>query len=144
MSLNLEHLREQLDTLKDSHRQIEASGLFDATEVAVIENAISRFTDGELSETQNRINGLWSEGRGDKTINALEGEVESKSFEMPKRYKMIIEQAEKKLDDVPEDDRDEIINLIEDIRDFINEGKMDEAEESIKELDDILFYLGES
>jgi molecular chaperone DnaK len=68
---------------------------------AVIENAMSRFSDQDLVDTQNRINGIWS-GK----------------------------------------DNDEMINIIEDIRDAATGKRWEDADASCAELDDILFYIG--
>ncbi|MFV9646877.1 MAG: Hsp70 family protein, partial [Desulfobacterales bacterium] len=80
---------------------------------AVIENAISRFTDEELSQTQDRINGLWTEGRKSETSLKEKAQTEADVKELPPEYADIIRRAEGKLAETSEDDRDEMINLME-------------------------------
>jgi molecular chaperone DnaK (HSP70) len=109
---------------------------------AVIENAISRFSDEELSQTQDRINGLWTEGRESETPLKEKVQTEADIKELPSEYAGIISRAEAKLAQASEDDRDEMINLIEDIRDALSKNRMEDAETFKKELDDILFYMG--
>ncbi|MBW2568453.1 MAG: Hsp70 family protein [Deltaproteobacteria bacterium] len=109
---------------------------------AVIENAIPRFTDEELSQTQDRINGLWTEGRESET--SLEENVQTNANvkKLPPEYAEIVKRAEEKLTEASEDDRDEMINLMEDIRDAVMKNKMEDAEAFKTELDEILFYMG--
>jgi molecular chaperone DnaK (HSP70) len=109
---------------------------------AVIENAISRFTDEELSQTQDRINGLWTEGRESETPLKEKAQTEADVKKLPPEYADIVRRAEGKLEEAFEDDRDEMINLIEDIRDALSKNRMEDAETFKKELDDILFYMG--
>ena len=109
---------------------------------AVIENAISRFTDKELSQTQDRINGLWTEGRESETSLKEKVQTEADVKELPPEYADIVRRAEGNLAQASEDDRDEMINLIEDIRDALSKNRMEDAETFKKELDDILFYMG--
>ena len=61
---------------------------------------------------------------------------------LPPEYADIVRRAEAKLAQASEDDRDEMINLIEDIRDALSKNRMQDAETFKKELDDILFYMG--
>ncbi len=109
---------------------------------AVIENAISRFSDQELVDTQNRINGIWS-GKG----SAVDGEDNASEKPdsdnaLPAKYEEMITRARATLDAAAEDDRDEIINIIEDIRDAAAEERWEDADAACSELDDILFYIG--
>ena len=45
------------------------------------------------------------------------------------------------LDAAPAEDREEMINLMEDLRDAIKEGRAAQASDLRRELDEILFYL---
>ena len=49
--------------------------------------------------------------------------------------------AEQALDAAPVEDREEMINLMEDLRDAIKEGRAAQASDLRRELDEILFYL---
>ncbi len=109
---------------------------------AVIENAISRFTDEELSNTQDRINGLWTEGRKSETFLKEKVQTGADINELPSEYADIVRRAEEKLTEASEDDRDEMINLVEDIRDAVMNNQMEDAEKFKTELDEILFYMG--
>ena len=109
---------------------------------AVIENAISRFTDEELSDTQDRINGLWTEGRESETSLKEKVQTGADVNKLPSEYADIVRRAEEKLTEASDDDRDEMINLVEDIRDAVMNNQMEDAEKFKTELDEILFYIG--
>lgn len=102
---------------------------------AVIENAISRFTEGELAEAKEKIERLWEE-------ETIVEEEERVALHMPSDLAEIIKEAKSKLDTAPSEDHDEIINLIEDIQDAVADGRIEDATEFRKELEDILFYIG--
>jgi molecular chaperone DnaK len=53
----------------------------------------------------------------------------------------LVEKAERLLDGASEDDREEMINLIEAIKDALTLGNFDALAEPVAELSDILFYL---
>ncbi len=106
---------------------------------ATIENAISRFSNQELLETQNRINGLWAQSHQ---------EVESDSSvatpvpaSIPPHYSEVIEKARQIMIDASEDDREDIVNAIEDLQEALKENRLSDAEQLKNDLDDILFYL---
>ncbi len=61
---------------------------------------------------------------------------------LPEEMRETLERAEKALDTAVTEDREEMINLMEGIRDAFHEGDLQKAEELKHELDDILFYLG--
>lgn len=110
---------------------------------AVIENAFSQFTEEEMSKSKQRIEALWgnkeSEGEAEEDTAKI-GIIDKE--EMPSDLAESLRKAEEQLDSASDEDRDEMINLMEDIRDAVKEDKMDKARELIKELDEILFYLG--
>lgn len=98
---------------------------------AVIENAIPRFTESDLAQTRKRIDSMWS--RSEKTpAPAATGDLQ---------FSDIIGRAEQQLDKAADDDREEIVNLVEDIRDALKSDDMDQARRKRDELDDLLFYL---
>jgi molecular chaperone DnaK len=107
---------------------------------AVIENAMSRFSDQDLVDTQNRINGIWS-GKDNETIDG-DFEIIDSADQLPSKYEELINRAMAKISEAPEDDRDEMINIIEDIRDAATGKRWEDADASCAELDDILFYIG--
>ncbi len=106
---------------------------------ATIENAISRFTDGELIDSENRINRFWGEPA--VSGNDSESEGQPPGLSMPAELQDLVKRAEASLETAPAEDRDEIVNLIEDIRDAVREGRTADGEKYAELLEDILFYV---
>jgi molecular chaperone DnaK (HSP70) len=106
---------------------------------ATIENAISRFSDDQLAETRSRVASLWS--TPDDSTSPAGGGAEMPAEEIPEAYAPLFRRAERLLADLDEDDRDEIVNLVEDIREALRENRTADAEALRSELDDALFYL---
>lgn len=106
---------------------------------ATIENAISRFSEAELRETRARIGQLWS-GEPGLALEDKDGEGGSSSPGMPDDLADIIRRSEAHLAHATPEDQAEMINLIEAIRDAIEEGRLEDARAFRDELDDILFY----
>ena len=108
---------------------------------AVIENAMSRYSTDELAHTQERINGLWSGGQ-DSSATPEKAENDSQADEdLPPAYAEVVQRAHAKLAAAPDEDRDEMVNLIEAIHDALDAGRPADADAARDELDDILFYL---
>jgi len=108
---------------------------------AVIENAISRFTEDELSQTRDRVRDLWGNGRQDFENAASQPAATSLQENIPDEFFDVLHRSEAKMDVAAEDDREDIINRIEDLRDALKENRMEDARRCRDELDDILFYL---
>jgi len=105
----------------------------------VIENATGRTTPEELDASRDRVAALWGDdnaGQDELRQDAAAGE------KLSEEMRNTLERAAKALDTAATEDREEIINLTEDIRDAIQEGDLRKAEELKQELDEILFYLG--
>ncbi|MFZ2633229.1 MAG: Hsp70 family protein [Desulfosalsimonadaceae bacterium] len=107
---------------------------------AVIENAMSRFSEEDLTDTRRRIDSIWSDidDEEDDPEN-----IDKRTMEkLPAKYASVIERAEEKLEQASEDDRNEMIGLIEDIHDAAAEKRWEDADAAVATLDDILFYIG--
>ncbi len=96
-----------------------------------IEKAMSRYDQGQLDEARERIGSLFerpdaggeAQAAGDSNLDAL------------------LTKASAKLDDAGEEDRAEIIDLIEAIRDARSRGDDAAVAEGRQQLQDLLFYL---
>ena len=107
----------------------------------VVENAISQFSEKDITESKRKIEGMW--GENERVHDDAGSEADDKiRTELPADMLETLKQAEEELDNAPLEDRDEMVNLMEDIKEAAKENRMDEAREKQKELDDILFYLG--
>ena len=101
----------------------------------VIENAFSELSETMISHSRKRV----AQGFGEDT-DSKEKEA-SGAKEMPGPIAEILKDALEKLDQAPDDDKDEIINLMEDIKTATQDGDIQRAGDLSEELDDILFYI---
>jgi molecular chaperone DnaK len=108
---------------------------------AVIENAMPRYTTEEVSHTRDRVQGIWDHGRQGSEETAAHIGASALAEKIPDEFINLIRRAEARLDHVAEDDREEIINLVEDLRDALEESRPEDARRFRDELDDLLFYL---
>jgi molecular chaperone DnaK len=106
---------------------------------ATIENAISRFSDDQLTETRSRVASFWSTPNGSASPAGETAEMPADAI--PEAYAPLFRRAGILLADLDEDDRNEIVNLMEDIQEALRENRTADAEALRSELDDALFYL---
>ena len=102
----------------------------------VIDKAMTRFDAGELAEARRRIGTLF--GRtSDEEAAGTGGTGDGVGSEVD----ALLARAEAKLDAASEEDRNEMIDLIEAIRDARRAGNHKRVEEASQELSDLIFYL---
>ncbi len=104
---------------------------------AVLENVFSNTSEAQMRESMDKINTLFNDGRqDDKTCdNGIQKEA-------PPVFVMeTLALAQEKLSIAPEEDKDEIINLMEDIKGLNAQKEFAKALELSQELEDILFYI---
>ena len=99
-----------------------------------IDNAISRFEDQELDTARERIEDLF----GDKPDQDDDG---AGSQETVQQDTAIVEKARTMLDTVEEDDREDMINLLEAINDADKAGDTERYREAVEELTELIFYI---
>ena len=96
-----------------------------------IEKAMSRYDRGQLDEARERIGSLFEGREAGTDAQAAAGSA----------LDVLLSKASAKLDDAGEEDRAEIIDLIEAIRDARSSGDGAALEEGRRQLQDLLFYL---
>jgi molecular chaperone DnaK len=107
----------------------------------VIENAVSQFETVEKEKARERIDQLFKT-EGAEFMPPLERPAQTKEVrEKIVQGRALVEKAEKMLPQIPEEDKEEVINLIEAIRDSIQESDYDTLSTCIEDLSEILFYL---
>ena len=99
-----------------------------------IKNAISRFEHGALDTARHRINKLFGQN---ETIRAV---VKNEAPEIVEAHKLIAK-AEALFDITSNEDKEDMIDLIEDINSCIEAGLDDRLQESVAKLADIIYYL---
>ena len=105
-----------------------------------IDNVLTQFQEGELETARARVNALFGGGE------TVEGEV-VKAAAVPTEHQLqvqaraVVEKAQRLLDRASDDDREDIINLIEKITDALTAEDFTAVNAPMAELSDILFYL---
>ena len=97
-----------------------------------IDKAVSRYGATELQQAKERIGALFGESGTDE---APEDEVDSDAIAA------LLEKARARLDAVGDEDRQEMIDLMEAIRDAQASGDFAGLEQTRTQLADLLFYL---
>jgi molecular chaperone DnaK (HSP70) len=109
----------------------------------VINNAISQFTQYEISSAKERIDQLFQEPdiRDDNHNGSDEGSIMTIAPKMQTHANQLIEKAELLLDRVSLEDKEDLINVIEDVKDAIANNNENNISINIEKLSDMLFYL---
>ncbi|MBU4264116.1 MAG: Hsp70 family protein [Proteobacteria bacterium] len=105
-----------------------------------IENAMARFEENELAKARNKVRRLFGEA-GDTAADDAGPEAGKAEPDAVVQARLLIEKAEKLLDAAEEDDRLEMIELIEAMQDGLAAGDIAELVEPMDELSEIIFYL---
>jgi molecular chaperone DnaK len=103
----------------------------------VIDNAISRFEEGEMEAAKERILEIF----GEDSTDALVVEPKADSHHAVVQARALVEKAERMLDDASAEDREDMVNLIEAINDAITKKDYAALKEPMDQLSDILYYL---
>ena len=108
-----------------------------------IDNAISSFDEAELSKAKEKIINLFGEDeiREEKTLAPKEADTAGPGRQMKVQAGALIEKAERLLGQAEPDDREEMVDLIEKIKDALSENALTALTEPVEELSEIIFYL---
>jgi molecular chaperone DnaK (HSP70) len=103
----------------------------------VIDNAISRFEQGEMENAKQRLKEIFGEGVHEaKTIVH-----ESEQNHAIVQARALVEKAERMLEKASAEDKEDMVNLIETINDVIAKKDFKALAEAVEQLSDILYYL---
>jgi molecular chaperone DnaK (HSP70) len=100
-----------------------------------IDNAISRF-EAEKGAAKKRIETLF----GEEGVH-VSATGEAGQHHLQVQARALVEKAERMLNDATPEDREDMVNLIEAIRDALQSNDLDTLEEPMAELSDILYYM---
>lgn len=118
----------------------------------VIENAFSEISQDSVSVSKSKIDQVW-ESQDVLDMDALDTDAldtatddsdETKAAapaEAAEAFEPLITRARAALEDASDEDCEEIINLIEDIREQVADKNLNQAQKTAQALEDILFYL---
>ena len=104
-----------------------------------IDNVLTRFQEGELQTARDRVNALFADE--EHVLAKPAAKVPASDHQLIVQARALVEKAERLLDRAAEDDREEMINLIETIKDAISSSHLDALSEPMTALSEILFYL---
>jgi len=96
----------------------------------VIDNALSRFEEGEMESAKGRIQELFGEVQS-----------EAASHHAVVQARALVEKAERLLDEASAEDKEDMVNIIETINDIIAKEDFLALKEPMEQLSDILYYL---
>lgn len=101
-----------------------------------IDKAVQRMDRNELGESRQRLQALFGEAQ-EQAGPAPAKEREHAIIQA----EALVEKAERMLDEAAEDDREEMIELIEAIKDALANRELEKLKEPMDQLADILYYL---
>ena len=104
----------------------------------VIEHALGRSTEAAADASRERISARWgAEAEPGGAVAAKQAEAPAPPPEIGDTLK----RAESALAAAPDEDKEEMVDLMEDLRAAVKEGDTERAARAKRELDEILFYL---
>ncbi len=104
-----------------------------------IDNVLTQFEEGALETARSRINALFA--NGETLEGQLAGTAGATEHQLTAQARALVEKAERLLDRATQDDREEMINLIEAVNDALIQNDFTALAGPMAELSDILFYL---
>ena len=104
-----------------------------------IDNVLARFAEGELQTARKRVEALFAKTEAD--VAAQSPGSGATDHQITVQARALVEKAERLLDKASDDDREDLINLIEQIKDALASENFAALREPMAELSDILFYL---
>ena len=103
----------------------------------VIEHALGRSTEEAADASRERISARW----GAEAEPGAAATEQADTPALPPEIGDTLRRAESALQTAPDEDKEEIVDLMEDLRDAVKEGDTERAARARRELDEILFYL---
>jgi molecular chaperone DnaK (HSP70) len=100
-----------------------------------IDNATARFEHEELAAARERLNALV----GGEAISDLESDQAERREEV--QAKALIEKAERLMERANPDDREDLVNLVEAVKDALAQSDATAMEAATSELSDLIYYL---
>ena len=105
-----------------------------------IDNVLARFAEGELQTARERVDALFADTEAGDAAR-LVGPAGATDHQLTAQARALVEKAERLLDQASDDDREDLINLIEQIKDALAGENFTALREPMAELSDLLFYL---
>ena len=110
----------------------------------VVEGALARTSAESLAASRRRVGALWGEEDAGAAPAADRQDLVENTVarDIPDETQETLERAARVLTDAPEEDREEISNLLARLRQALADGRAGEATDTVRqELEELLFYL---
>ncbi len=107
----------------------------------IIENALSDRNDQSLARARAKVISLFGDREKDDILPENESGTGDVSEKLKREAQSLLEKARGLLDTAGEEDREDLVNLIEDVGKALDAGDADAAREAMEELSEIIFYL---
>jgi len=107
----------------------------------VIEGALNGSTDEAVDAARERVAARWGPSAEPHDTGGAGGAGQADATELPPEVRDTLSRAESALTAAPDEDKEEIVDLMEDLRDAAQAGDTERAAGAMRELDEILFYL---
>lgn len=140
-----------LDGMLKVSAKEKATGL---SKQVTIENALSRFEGSEIAEARERLDQLWEASVEDDELDEEDDGYVNDFTEEPElvpgpregqretvQARALVEKAERLLAKVNPDDREELEQMLNNVRNAVTDRQWDKVTEACNELSDVLFYL---
>lgn len=105
-----------------------------------IDNAVSKFGTEEMAAARERVGALFGAGRAEPPPGHAHGTGAAVRHEFTKA-RALAEKAERMLEGASDEDREELVNLIEEINDAIARNDAAALSDPVEQLSEIIFYL---
>ena len=105
-----------------------------------IDNVLARFAEGELQTARERVDALFADTEAGDAAR-LVGPAGATDHQLTAQARALVEKAERLLDQASDDDREDLVNLIEQLKDALAGENIAALREPMAELSDLLFYL---
>ncbi|MDE0229342.1 MAG: Hsp70 family protein [Spirochaetaceae bacterium] len=107
----------------------------------VIEGALDGSTEEAVDASRERVAARWGPSAEPHDAEGAGGAGPADAPELPPEVRDTLSRAEAALAAAPDEDKEEIVDLMEDLRDAAQSGDTERAAGAMRELDEILFYL---
>jgi len=102
-----------------------------------IDNAIGRFNEEDMDSAKGKIIQLFDE----ESVTVTDLEDTDSSHDVPVEVKILLKKAEKLLNGAEAEDKEELIGLMEEIKDALETDDKDKLTEAVSDLAEIIFYM---
>ena len=106
----------------------------------VIEHALGRSSEEAVSASRERVTARWG-AQEEPGVAGAAAPGHEDTPELPPETRDTLSRAEAVLATAPDEDKGEIVDLMEDLRDAVTKDDTERADGARRELDEILFYL---